>query len=240
MNLKTKWNQRGKFLAAVALIAAFSLGGIRAYMTDHETAVNEFTVGKVDFNLYESSWDGEGPDGSYIAADSNALGINQAKNIYSGKVIDKNPAVKNNSKNDAYFRMYVRIPVASVVTADRSGRVLNGGMAVETDLFTYTENAGTGMRKISDYYEGGVASDSNAGRKYHVYEYAYTGGGWTEIPLPAGQDIPALFNQVAFANVIEGQVDGNLEFIKVDFKAIQSGGFASPSEAWLTYGRQNP
>lgn len=241
--MKRKVNNKVKIVAAACLIALLGIGGIRAYMTDHDTAANPFTVGKVDFNLYEESWDGELPDGSYAtpseATPSEALGVNQARDIYSGKVINKDPAIKNNSRNDAYLRMSVKIPVAYVVTAYEDGTVKNNGYPMETELFTYHENYGTGMRKVSDYPRVEIATTSEAVRKYHVYEYQYTGGGSQEIPLPAGQDIPPLFNTVTFANVIEGQVDENTEFIMVDFKAIQSGGFPNAYEAWAAYEKQN-
>ena len=82
-NPKKKMKQKIKILAAICLIAILSLGGTLAYMTDYEAAENKFTVGKVDFNLYETNWDGELPDGSYAsssnATPSDALGINEAK-----------------------------------------------------------------------------------------------------------------------------------------------------------------
>lgn len=40
--------------AAVLGVAALVAGGTIAYFTDHETATNSFTVGKVDITLYES------------------------------------------------------------------------------------------------------------------------------------------------------------------------------------------
>lgn len=242
---KSRFGNRAKILAAICLLALLSLGGTMAYMTDHEAAQNKFTVGKVDFNLYENAWDAELPDGTYAtpndatssdatssnATGSNALGIRQAENMYAGKVINKNPAIKNNSKNDAYLRMTVRIPVANVVTADIYGNVLNGGQAVETELFTYQMNYESGMRLLS--------WDPIIEPGYHIYEYIYTGGGYEEIPLPAGQDISPLFDTVTFANVVGGQIDENTEFILVDFKAIQSGGFNSPQEAWNAYENQS-
>ena len=130
-NPKKKMKQKIKILAAICLIAILSLGGTLAYMTDYEAAENKFTVGKVDFNLYETNWDGELPDGSYAsssnATPSDALGINEAKDMYAGKEIPKDPAIKNNSKNDAYLRMTVTIPVARVVTADEDGNLNYGG-----------------------------------------------------------------------------------------------------------------
>lgn len=231
---------RTKALIAIGLIALLSLGGTMAYMTDYEAAENRFTVGKVDFNLYESDWDGELPDGSYAsssnaspsdASPSNALGIEEAEDMYAGKVIRKNPAIKNNSKNDAYLRMTVKIPVAQVITVADNGIVYNDGQAVDTELFTYEVNENCGMRLLSIYPEeqGG----------YHIYEYIYTGDGQNEIPVPAGHDIPPLFDTVKFANVVGGQIDENMEFIHVDFKAIQSGGFNNPDEAWAAYENQS-
>ena len=235
-----KVKNRTKALIAIGLIALLSLGGTMAYMTDYEIASNRFTVGKEDFNLYESSWDGELPNGDYAtpsdatpsdASPSDALGIKQAENMYAGKVIPKNPAIKNNSKNDAYLRMTVKIPVAEIITVGDDGIVNNNGEAVDTELFTYEVNEYCGMELLSPYpkEEDGC----------HIYEYIYTGGGPYEIPVPAGHDIPPLFDTVTFANVVGGQIDENTEFIHVDFKAIQSGGFESPDEAWEAYENQS-
>lgn len=229
------FRNRAKILIAAGLLAFLSLGGTMAYMTDHESANNRFTVGKVDFNLYETSWDGELPDGTYAtpsdATPSDALGINQAQDMYAGKEIPKDPAIKNNSKNDAYVRMTVKVPVAYVITADDDGNLTNGGEPRDTELFTYELNPDCGMKLTP-----GQPTEEDGS---YVYEYMYTGDGWREIPVPAGQDIPPLFDSVSFANVVDGQVDENTEFLYVDFKAIQSGGFDSPEEAWAAYDHQN-
>lgn len=158
--LKESAKNRLKIMAAVGLIVALGLGGTLAYMTDYEQKNNRFTVGSVDFNLYERNWDGELPDGTYAtsadasssdasssdASYSNALGIEQAEDMYAGKVIRKDPAIKNNSKNDAYVRMSVKIPVATISTADRYGNLINGGVPTATELFSYDLNADSGMR----------------------------------------------------------------------------------------------
>ena len=41
----------------MALIGTLSAGGIMAYFTDADTAVNEFTVGKIELDLQEPDWD---------------------------------------------------------------------------------------------------------------------------------------------------------------------------------------
>lgn len=237
---KTTFKNRAKLLAAICLLALLSLGGTMAYMTDHESAENRFTVGKVDFNLYERNWDGERPDGTYAtssnatssnATSSNALGMEQAENMYAGMEINKDPAIKNNSKNDAYLRMTVKVPVATVSTADRDGNLVDGGIQKETELFTYDLNPYCGMKPVSYWptVENG----------FHVYEYMYTGDGYYEIPVPAGHDIPPLFHTVTFANVVDGEIGEETEFIYVDFKAIQSGGFDTPEDAWRAYDNQS-
>ncbi len=232
---KKTFKNRAKLLAAICLLALLSLGGTMAYMTDHESAENKFTVGKVDFNLYERNWDGELPDGTYAtssdATPSDALGIEQAKDMYAGKEITKDPAIKNNSKNDAYLRMTVKIPVATVSTADRDGNLINGGLPQKTELFTYQLNPDSGMRLVSP--------QPSVENGYHIYEYMYTGNGYSEIPVPAGHDIPPLFYSVLFANIVDGEISENTEFIYVDFKAIQSGGFNGPEDAWAAYANQS-
>lgn len=238
---KATFKNRAKILAVICLLALLSLGGTMAYMTDHDSAENSFTVGKVDFNLYERNWDGELPDGTYAtssnatssnATPSDALGIKQAENIYAGQVINKDPAIKNNSKNAAYLRMTVKVPVATVSTADRDGNLVDGGAKKETELFAYDLDPGCGMKPVSylPVVENG----------FHVYEYMYTGDGYSEIPVPAGQDIPPLFHTVTFANVVDGEISEETKFIYVDFKAIQSGGFNNPEEAWRAYDNQSP
>ena len=237
---KTTFQNRAKLLAAICLLALLSLGGTMAYMTDHESAENRFTVGKVDFNLYERNWDGERPDGTYAtssnatssnATSSNALGMEQAENMYAGMEINKDPAIKNNSKNDAYLRMTVKVPVATVSTADRDGNLVDGGIQKETELFSYELNPNCGMKPVSYWptVENG----------FHVYEYMYTGDGYHEIPVPAGHNLPPLFHTVTFANVVDGEINEETEFIYVDFKAIQSGGFDTPEDAWRAYDNQS-
>ena len=237
---KTTFQNRAKLLAAICLLALLSLGGTMAYMTDHESAENRFTVGKVDFNLYERNWDGERPDGTYAtssnatssnATSSNALGMEQAENMYAGMEINKDPAIKNNSKNDAYLRMTVKVPVATVSTADRDGNLVDGGIQKETELFSYELNPYCGLKPVSYWptVENG----------FHVYEYMYTGDGYHEIPVPAGHNIPPLFHTVTFANVVDGEINEETEFIYVDFKAIQSGGFDTPEDAWRAYDNQS-
>ena len=62
----------------------------------------------------------------------------------------------------------------------------------------------------------------------------------TCIPRGGEEEIPLLFDEVVFANLADSSLNGTVEWIHVDFRAIQSAGFASSEDAWNAYDRQNP
>ena len=72
----------------VAMIAVAAIGGTLAYFTDSETTTNTFTMGSVEIELTESSW-------------------NAPTNTVPGVSYAKNPVVKNTGMNDAWIRVDV-------------------------------------------------------------------------------------------------------------------------------------
>ena len=74
------------------------------YLTDYDKVSNQFTVGKVDVELTEDNWK---PD--------------DHKKIEPGKVISKDPRIKNTGINDAYAYLEVSIPTANVIAAADNG-----------------------------------------------------------------------------------------------------------------------
>lgn len=110
------------FFAVSALCGAMAIGSSMAYLTDHDSVTNKFSVGKVDI---------EGQEPNYTP-DSDG----KTNNIVSTQVIKKDPQIKNVGKNDAYVYIDVSIPIAKVITVDAAGNRLNGGVAKDTELFT--------------------------------------------------------------------------------------------------------
>ena len=108
--------------ASLLLTGALAAGGTLAYLTDKDSVTNQFVVGKVDI---------EGNEPSY-APDSDG----KTNHIVPTQVIPKDPRIKNKGKNDSYVYMDVSIPIAKVIVADTSGNRLNGGAAVDTELFS--------------------------------------------------------------------------------------------------------
>lgn len=110
------------FLAISALCGAMAVGSSMAYLTDHDSVTNKFSVGKVDITGQEPNYTPD-PDG-------------KTNNIVPTQVIKKDPQIKNVGKNDAYVYIDVSIPIAKVITVDAAGNRLNGGVAKDTELFT--------------------------------------------------------------------------------------------------------
>lgn len=111
--------------ASLLLTGALAAGGTLAYLTDKDSVTNQFVVGKVDIEGHEPSYAPD-PDG-------------KTNHIVPTQVIPKDPRIKNKGKNDSYVYMDVSIPIAKVIVADTSGNRLNGGAAVDTELFSMNQ-----------------------------------------------------------------------------------------------------
>lgn len=103
------------------------VGSSVAYLTDYDSAKNEFTVGKVDIDLKEPDWVPE-----------------DHTKIEPGDDIKKNPQIKNNGVNDAFVYLQVSIPKDTVITSDAQGNRL---ASANQQLFTFESN--TGWTRIS-------------------------------------------------------------------------------------------
>ena len=145
------------------------------------------------------------------------------------QVIPKDPRIKNKGKNDSYVYMDVSIPIAKVIVADTSGNRLNGGAAVDTELFS--------MNQLSKKW---VLMYKKKQNNSMVYTYLYN-----EV-LAAGKTTDPLFTSVTAANIVEGQLDEKEVDIPINYYAIQAlntgeGSTAAEraAKAWEKYVNQN-
>lgn len=173
-----------------------------AYLTDHEAHVNTFTVGEVQIDLQEPGWDpGEGEE------------------LVPNERIDKDPKIGNTGANRAYVFAEVKIPAGNVVTAEAGGAKKEASLQ---DLFTY------GTVEEQDGKEVYTAGDIRDGWTLILSEKAASDGGYStyvfgyERPLAVGEETPAVFDQVKFLNLVEGQLDGEDLSIPVKGYAIQA------------------
>ena len=206
---------------ALTLAALLLVGGVFAYLTDTDTQTNTFTMGEVTIDLTEPTWD-EYPD-----EDNNGV-PDPAEDIWAGKVIAKDPTITNTGDNDAYVYLMVSVPKQNIVTAQADG---TPNEAAVTQLFNYTVNGGWTLLK-----------SNTSGADENVYLYAYD----TAL-APTEVTATALFDEIEFVNVIEGQILSDVTFnipvvayaIQSNFGAGEAGDVMTTAEAWELYANQN-
>ena len=105
--------------ALCGLVGIIAIGGTAAYLTDYDSAVYEFTVGKVDIELLEPNWHPE-----------------EHTDMEPTEVLSKDPQIKNIGVNDAFVYLEVSVPMADIITADSAGNRVDSKL---TELFTFTK-----------------------------------------------------------------------------------------------------
>lgn len=107
-------------LIALGLVGVIMIGATMAYLTDKtDDVVNTFTIGRVNIDLTEPSWNPE-----------------DAEDLEPGAEIAKDPIVTNNGKNDAY----VAVQVTGMEAMRAAG--FEAGMADADGNFTAGVNEG--------------------------------------------------------------------------------------------------
>lgn len=79
---------------ALCLAMAIGVGATLAYLTAQDSATNIFTVGNVKIDLTEPQWD--------------AVGKEEAKEVYGGEALAKDPIVTNTGANPCFVRIEVK------------------------------------------------------------------------------------------------------------------------------------
>lgn len=135
-----------------------------------------------------------------------------------GQEVPKDPTVTNDGTIPAYVFMEVKVPYANVSLIDDEGNKLP---AADNELFTYTLNSG--------WVEVGTPVLAN-GVATHVYAYG-TASAMTEVAVDA--DV-TLFNTIKFADVAEGDFEGENLNVVVKSLAIQTTNLDTtvPADLW--------
>ena len=201
---------KGLSFGLLALILTVS--GIFAYFTDSETATNTFTAGNVKIKLIEEEWEAQPDDNGNDIPD-------HAENILPMQTVIKDPAIKNTGKNDAYVYLEVRIPTSNIISYESDGAPVNGGVAQETELFSFTANAG--WTQISRTKEDGKV----------VYIYGHNE------KLASNATTDTLFDEVTVVNAKEAQgLENQSVDIVVNAYAIQTANIGTMQDAWVKSG----
>lgn len=130
-------------ILASAMAGCLLIGGISAYFTDTDSATNTFTVGRVEIDLEEPSW-------------------NPPEEITPKQEFPKDPQVTNTGINDAYIFLEVTVPYAEIVTVNDSGM---RNEKKNTELFEYELK--DGWKELEDR----KIVDENTKTVRHLYAY---------------------------------------------------------------------
>lgn len=218
-----------------ALACLAGVGGIMAYFTDTDDATNNFTIGEIEIDLQEPTWDAL-PD-----TDDNDI-PDEHEDILPNETIAKDPKVLNTGVNGAYMFLEVKVPAANVVVANPDGTKNTRAM---TELFAFKHYAGEGeQRALADGINPAwvQVSKSDVVDGYVTYVFAY-GAADAMTVVAKDAETATLFDAVTFANIIEGQnYEGTNLTINVKAYGIQTtninGGKTAPADVWTVVNNQ--
>jgi predicted ribosomally synthesized peptide with SipW-like signal peptide len=194
-------------LFLVLALMVASLSGISAYFTDVDSATNTFEVGEIDIELKEPNWPGE-PD------------------VNPNHTTPKDPQIYNKGKSDAFVFLEVFVPYEdNIVVAEQDGTPKD---AATVELFTYATNPGWVQ----------ISRETKSENEVVRYVYAYVGDNTENLKaLAHGETTTALFDEITFINVVEGQgLENTTQNILVNAYGIQTndinGGKTDPQSVW--------
>ena len=197
---------------AVCLIAIAVTGFSLAYFTDNDSKTNTFTVGNVDIELVEPTWE---RNPNYVASSDDANG--GLTNVQPGVAYTKDPTVNNIGANDAWIRVNVTLTKANafIAAAERHGITDLSSIFLGHDESKWTRDT--------------ITEDEDA----DTITYSYL---FNEIVVP-GASTGALFTTVTIPGAFtsaEMEAIGNFEII-ITADAIQAAGFDTPAAAFTEF-----
>lgn len=141
-------------------------------------------------------------------------------NIVPGSVLPKNPKIKNLSDEfDGYMIVEIRVPTAVVEVFDPETMTVLP--PERRPLFTYT--AGGEWEELQSFTDGE--------EEVHRYGWPY--------PIAPGAETPAIFEEIVFANLADGQGQEGEHVVTATAYGIQSLSFENVKDAWVAYKLQN-
>lgn len=170
--MKTKSKALLTTLCAVLLVAASVLGTM-AYLTDHQTVTNTFTVGKISITLDELDVDGSTPDADRDMANK--------YHLMPGKTYTKDPTVHvtANSEN-AYIFVKVENGIADYEAATVEGGYKNIADQIKAKGWTALEDVANVYYK--EYTKNAnEAVDLVVFENFKIADEANKADGWSNI-----------------------------------------------------------
>lgn len=217
-------------LAALALVAAISIGGTIAYLTSTDEVKNTFTVGKVAITLdeayvnedgdkyYVNGRDADGKPNSYTTDDKDAQG-----NLY-----DLADRVKSNEYKLMPGHTYVKDPTVHIAADSENSYI-----------FVKVENGISGLEaQDNNTIADQIVSEANGWTKLNGVDNVY----YKEYTKTATVVNMKVFDQFKLGDEVETYGEKVADYTKANITitayAVQMDGFKTASEAWTaTFGK---
>ena len=205
-------------LAALALVAAISIGGTLAYLTSQDTVSNTFTVGNIKITLDEA--DITNPTGKRVAS-------NQYK-IYPGQTYTKDPTVTILAgSEDCYVRMLVEVESYSsllkALPKDKEAYkdFYNGDVFLLEKLCSGWDPTVWKFEKVTT-----DTTKDTATYEFRYYEVVKNSD--------KNQVLDALFDTITVPGTVDNGALANLGNVKINVigNAMQKEGFTTADLAW--------
>ena len=238
-------NNGKNLLIVMAMLVILIIGSIGAYFTATDEATNSFTVGKIDVEITEPTWE--------ALADTDENDIpDVAEAVLPNQLIEKDPMVTNTSDaNDAFVFVKVTVPKADIYTAN----IADGNKAKQTSVtqlfqLNNADNTKAGNGKAwngNDTFNADswyLIKSNTEGDDVNEYIFAY--GSSTDCTvLAAGETTEEpVFSSVTFCNAISGQdLELSTQNITIEAYAIQANDLTSsdktePAAIWAILSAQ--
>lgn len=201
---------------AMVLVCAFAVGMTIAYLTDHETVTNTFTVGNVQIELDEAKVDVYGePEGSPAPRVTG-----NSYKLIPGHTYTKDPTVTVLSGSE---RSYIKMTVTVTKSAELDAIFATNGADL-TSIFN-------GYDGTTWIYKGNT---ENTKANTRTYEF------WYKDDVPATTEnvaLDALFDSITVPRTITNDQLATIQgmTITVNAYAIQADGFANAAAAWAAF-----
>ena len=201
----------------VVLVAAASVLGTLAYLTDTKKVDNTFTMGDVHIKLDET--DVNNPKGDRVTENDYV--------VYPGAVVTKDPIVHNVGANGAYIRATVNVSdwmnLVGAYYPDFKETFPNEGYRAALNLL------------VGDLGEGWSVVDVEAGNVFTIGQFdakfilKYDG------VLESGRDTTAMFQTVTIPAGIDNANAASFNSVKVEAQAMQANGFDTWEAAFAAF-----
>lgn len=212
-------------LAALALVAAISIGGTLAYLTSSKQVTNTFTVGNVSIKLTETEVDA---DGKKVQNDGQDVRREQGNsyNLLPNHEYSKDPMVTVLANSE---ESYVRMKVTFTFNKKLSDETL--AMNLDNIFTGYDAKVWPRANK-----EVQTLTKNDGTTQYTVitYEYRYAG---TVAKQTSDKDLEPLFTNVKIPNTWTNDDLAAIGAFNIDIvaEAIQADGFKDAADAWSNF-----